>query len=772
MFGMSMRRLLLVGGAMSAAMLGQEAVAQDADAGGTLEEIVVTARRREENLQATPVAITAVTSETLERRNVVTLEQVARLAPNFNIYPTAGGIGSGGNYIRGIGYADPLPGQDNSIGIYVDGVIYGRNTISMMSLIEPDRVEVLRGPQGTLFGRNTTGGAVLISSHTPSDEFNGMAKASYGSYSAASFQARIDSGLLGDSGIKLSAAFQHRQRDGTFNATTRPRDKDPGAERNDAYWFKAVGSWDKFTATLAADYNDVRGYPAPLQVVAGTAAVQNLFALSPTLGGRNYPITNNPLYTLADGTSGEQRVWAQGVSLTLNYELNEHLSLKSISAVRAYRAHTPSAYGPTDFRANLGTAAAPRILSFEGLFSFPLRDQGQRQKSQELQLLGSAGDFEYVAGVYYYKETAWDASVQRLLNPTPLLEIVGPRLYRVGSKSIAGFAQVDYRPSFLDKKLELTGGVRWTKDNRDFAQTIPVVRSPSLETKNTSFLVSANYQWTPGLMTFVRYSTAYRAGGFNARAGATVDPIFRPEKLKSLEGGFKLDAFDQRVRLNGAAFYNKYHDLQTGFFVPPGVNNPAGNIAINADAEYNGFELELTAVPTRGLTLSASVGYVDREYTSFPKTLLAGGALNAGCMAVLGPTGGAVAQNCAKIAHFLNTPNKSADVSVTYALPASYGEWSFFASYSYKGKVYSATYNTPTDSPFFSVVNPKGYGLLSARVALSDIPLSGNVKGQIAVFGDNLTDKEYNNAGVDFVSYATKVFGTRRTFGVEAKVEF
>jgi iron complex outermembrane receptor protein len=177
MFGMSMRRLLLVGGAMSAAMLGQEAVAQDADAGGTLEEIVVTARRREENLQTTPVAITAVTNETLERRNIVTLEGISRLAPSLQVYQTSGGLGSAGTFMRGIGYADNIPGQDSPIGVYVDGVIAGRNGVAMMTLVEPQRVEVLRGPQGTLFGRNTTGGAILITSHVPSDEFSGMVKA-------------------------------------------------------------------------------------------------------------------------------------------------------------------------------------------------------------------------------------------------------------------------------------------------------------------------------------------------------------------------------------------------------------------------------------------------------------------------------------------------------------------------------------------------------------------------------------------------------------------
>src|SRR5262249_33100295 len=146
---------------------------------------------------------------------------------------------------------------------------------------------------------------------------------------------------------------------------------------------------------------------------------------------------------------------------------------------------------------------------------------------------------------------------------------VTPRVYTVESTSKAAFAQIDWRPAFLDKKLELSGGIRYTKDSRDFDQTQAIVRPEQLHTKNTSVLASANYQWTDGVMTYVRFSTGYRAGGFNVRAGAAADPTYLPEKIKAYEAGFKIDAFNRRLRFNGAAFYNKYRDLQVGQFVAP-----------------------------------------------------------------------------------------------------------------------------------------------------------------------------------------------------------
>jgi iron complex outermembrane receptor protein len=737
-----------------------------------IEEIVVTARRREENLQTTPVAITAVTSATLEARGVQSLVEISRIAPNMQIQDTPGSTGSAGVAIRGIAYGDNVIGQDSPVGIYIDGIPSNRVSTAVMDLVEPDRVEVLRGPQGTLFGRNTTAGAILITSHTPSDQFGGQVKAGYGTWNNQSFQARIDTGVFGDSGIKASFAYQHRSRDGSQNNLEQPRDKDPGAEKTDAYWFKVVGEWGALKATLTGDRTDQYAVPVMLQIVDAPVGLRNLFANSPNFGGNTLPITQTPLYTVSNyGTSGLQHVWTQGIAAQVEYQVADYLTLKSISGVRAYRRDDPANYGPSRLRVP-NTLAPASILTFNGAYGFNQREQGQRQFSQEFQALGTVGDFNYVAGLYYFKESAWDVGVTRLVAASATgatgFDSVTPRVYTVDSKSKAAFAQIDWRPSFLDKKLELSGGIRYTKDSRDFDQTQAIVRARKLDTKNTSFLASANYQWTDGVMTYVRFSTGYRAGGFNVRAGATADPTYLPEKIKAYEAGFKIDAFNRRVRLNGAAFINKYKDLQVGQFVAPSAAGGGGALTFNANAKYKGFELETVVVPVDGLTLTANVGILDPEYTQYPVAAGAGGVLSPGCSALSGTT---AFQNCAAVADVPASPHQTADFSAVYTFPAqSYGELSLAVDYSYRGKIEWGAY--AGTSPFKAAVAAKSYGLLGARVALSEIPLGNDARAELAAFGRNLTNEKYVTQGIDFVLFGTKNFGDRRTFGIEGKVEF
>jgi iron complex outermembrane receptor protein len=781
---LNLRRLLLASAALAAAGWGSCASAQatsspsaERSSATALEEIVVTARRREENLQTTPVAITAVSAEMLQARNVFTLAKISQIAPNMNIFQTSGSVGSAATFIRGIGYADNLPGQDSPIGFYMDGVAIGRLAVTMMELVEPQRVEVLRGPQGTLFGRNTTGGAILVTTHAPSDEFGGSAKASYGTHNNVRFQGRIDTGLIGDSGVKATFAYSHHQVDGYEDVVGRPRDQDPGAQRDDSYFFKAAGEWDKLTATFAADYSVTTGDPANLQIVDANANFRNLLALSPTYGGGAFTVTGTPQYKLANaGNAGEQRVWNEGLALTLNYELSDHLSLKSISSVRAYKAQTSSSYGPGDFRVNLGSAAVPRIVSFNGEYSVNPRWQSARQRSQEFQLLGDTGDFNYVAGFYYFKEGNWETGITRLaaaISPTQGFESITPRVTTVDSKSIAGFGQVNYKPEFLDKKLELTGGVRWTKDTRDFVQYLVLPqRSANLRTKNWSYLASVNYQWTDDIMTYGKFSTGYRSGGFTSRAVAPANPIYQPEKIKSWEVGFKAEGFDHRARLNGSAFYNKYRNLQVAAFQPPGATSSGGNTTVNANAKYKGFELEAEAVPIDRLTLSASVGYVKREYVNYPRALEAGIGVPSGCTPINNAAGVAVGADCASIASFQYTPSTTAAVGASYTFPKmSYGELTIRSDYSYMGKMESGTFILPS-TPFFNSVHQKAYGLLSARATLADIPLTGNSRGQISIYGENLTNKKYSLQGIDFGFFATKTFADRRTVGIEFKADF
>ncbi len=748
----------------------------DPTAATIVEEVVVTARRREERLQTAPVAVTALTADTLERRGIVTLEQVSRIAPSLQVFQTSGTLGTGSVYVRGIGYNDSAIGQDSPVALYLDGVPFARVSTALMQLVSPGRVEVLRGAQGTLFGRNTTGGAILISTHTSSDEFSGLVKASYGRFDAKTIQVRLDSGLLGNSGIKFTAAYQHRQQDGTVHTGNLPSHLDPGAENSDVYFFKANGAWQDLSAILSADYNEMDGVPPELQVVDATTAVRNFIANSTTYGGCVYTVTLAPAYNLpCAATGGQQHMVQYGAALTLNYHFSDAIGVKSITSLRAYkRKPDPAAYGPV-VRGNIGTIAAPQIATFNGLFHIYERAQSAHQISQEVQLLGTIGDFDYVGGLFYYSEVGRDLSNFRLpfvlANGTSASEIISLRQYTINSKSVAGFAQTNWRPSFVGKKLELSGGIRWTKDTRDFAQMLPLVRSGNLVSKNTSFLASASYRWDDDVMTYVRYSTGYRAGGFNPRAVAGVRTIFTPERVKTWEVGFKTEFFGKRVRLNGSAYYTKYRDLQVAQFIVPGTTTAGGTDQVNANARYQGFELEMQAVPIERLTLTAAVGYIDPKYSSFPGALTAG-AVNPGCNPILSSTGTTIGQDCAAIAAFTHFPRTTLDLSANYSLPPeSYGEWSVQVSYSYKSGNKWSAFNLP-NNPFQEVVATKPFGLIDARIALSRIPLRRGVEGRLAVVGQNLTDKAYNVQGIDFGTYGTISWGKRRTFLIEGTVGF
>ena len=189
-----------------------------------------------------------------------------------------------------------------------------------------------------------------------------------------------------------------------------------------------------------------------------------------------------------------------------------------------------------------------------------MREQHQRQFSEELQLLGKAGDFDFVAGLYYFNEHGRDFAETRLpfiLSGSLASSVNTFRQYSVESTSKAAFGQVSWRPGFLDRKFELTGGLRYTKDSRDFDQTRVLVRSVDLRTDNTSYLVSASYQLSDGLLAYVKHSTGYRAGGFNVRAVPPIDPRYLPENIKATEAGFKLDVFNRSLRFNAAAFHNR-----------------------------------------------------------------------------------------------------------------------------------------------------------------------------------------------------------------------
>src|SRR4051794_38601057 len=238
---------------------GQTAQATSATASDGLEEVVVTARRREEMLQTTPVSVSAISGATLDRLDIHGVEKIGNYIPNVATTATPGFIAGSAADIRGIGDHEVLITEDPPIGQYLDGVYVAGITTTNFDLVDVQRIEVLRGPQGTLFGRNTTGGAINIVTKTPSDDFGVQEKFTYGNYNQLVSRTELNTGQLGSSGLKAIIAFQHRQMDGYVNNVTRPPNKDPGAINSNALWFKLHGEWGALTADYSLDYNRLTG---------------------------------------------------------------------------------------------------------------------------------------------------------------------------------------------------------------------------------------------------------------------------------------------------------------------------------------------------------------------------------------------------------------------------------------------------------------------------------------------------------------------------------
>jgi iron complex outermembrane receptor protein len=430
--------------------------------------------------------------------------------------------------------------------------------------------------------------------------------------------------------------------------------------------------------------------------------------------------------------------------------------------------------GPANLTGRFGNTLATAVVrTVNGLFENPSRHVEQDQFSQELQLLGSLGNFQYVVGGYYFREDGSEDTLNNTVLVRPggqyALYIPSRAAYSIANKSYAAFGQLTWKPAFFASRLELTGGVRFTTDEKYLQQTFATARIGDQSYDNTSMLASVNYQWTDDFMTYARYTTGFRSGGFNTRATGSIAFAFQPEKAKTSEVGFKAEFFAQRLRVNGSAYYTDYSDLQVSQFL--GGTGGAGGTQINANAHYAGFELEAQAVPIDGLTLTGSVGYVDPKYDEIYFAAPPAGATAPGCTPGPIPT----LVNCANIARFIYVSDWTAAAGINYVLPAaSYGEWAVRTDYNYRSRRDYHSTNLAYLNPFGWTVGTPAYGLLSARVTLSDIRIAEQSRAQISAYVDNLADKKYVDSGIDFGSlgFGTAIFGARRSYGVELKASF
>ena len=736
---------------------------------GQLEEIVVTAERREANLQATPLAISAMTVDDIEQRGTTNISSLSAVAPNLTVNLTPSSSTSANIFIRGIGSGEPILTNDAPVSLYVDGIVVGRSTGAVFDLVDLERIEVLRGPQGTLYGRNTIGGAVNLITARPADEFRFQQKFTYGSWNQWQSRSTLDTGEWGDSGLRAKLAYVHQEQDGYVDDFTAASDRDPGAFELDAV--RVALGFDRdgpFRADYAFDYNDRDSTAPASQATVVRDDVLAFLNMSPSLGGAAPQVSRDRLEDLRLDDEGLITDKVTGHTLRLEFDLGGGTVLRSLTGYRKWE--NVNRGDELDGQAGiLGLTLDPRVLAPPPYFAFiptgiqtislftSSNEREQDQWSQEFDLIGSIGDrIEYVAGVFYFTEDAYERNPQfPTIVAQPLLPFAVPLQtlldYDHESDSSAAFGQVTYE---LNEQLSLTGGLRYTKDEKRLEQRAPATTVRDLEESFDQWNWSATLDWTASdqVMSYLRIATGYKAGGFNARSS---NAGFEPEDLISYELGMKSELLDRRLRLNAAAFYVDHDDLQVQQF--QAGSGGATSVTVNAGkAHYMGVEAEFEALLAERLTLSGALGYIDREYDEF---------------LILDPASNAIV-DVADSARFTYAPDTTANVALRYDFPRfDLGQFSGRIEYNYRGKVYF--YPTVVGTPVHEQIAGDGRGLLDARLTLAEIPI-GSAEASVALWGKNLTDEEYRVHGIDFgaLGFATNVYGEPLSCGVDFTITF
>jgi iron complex outermembrane receptor protein len=643
-------RIALAASVAFGALLASPAAAQDASDGDTAvseevageQPIVVIARKREERLLDVPIAVTAMGDEQLEKLGANDLSGVQGAVPNTNIVQGRGSSSSANFFIRGIGQPDALQTFDPAVGVYVDGVYLSRIQGALLNLFDVERVEVLRGPQGTLYGKNTIGGAVNVVSKKPDlNDLTGEASFTYGRFDEITAKGYVSAPLAPGS-IALSLAGIYDDRDGIV--TDPLTGKDYNDRNNLAGRAILRGSFDAVEMLLSADYTRQRtgltlGCATTPQIgfdYNATFTALTPFTIAPASDCENYDYRASTSFTGDEG----QKLTHWGLSGTVNVDLGGPFSLTSITA---FRKLSP------DFFIDIDATTAQTGDVFVGV--------RQKQFSQELQLKIDADRLAGVFGLYYLNENvrshqeAYANSYLRYVG-TPLDFI---RYIDDSQKldSYAAFGQLTYD---LTDALSLTAGLRYTSEKKQYhrlttallsSPVFPAVQVPSsFEFPNdlpapfdtvdhVTFeawtpMVSASYKPTANTLVYASASRGFKSGGFNGRVNGladatlevdgktTVVPYFAPEKVWTYEVGAKGSFLNNRVTLALAAFHSDYQDFQAR--VGGGNTGVTGGSfpVINAGKmSIEGIEFEATVKPWRPLTLLASVGYLDADYQEF-----------------------------------------------------------------------------------------------------------------------------------------------------------
>jgi iron complex outermembrane recepter protein len=640
-----LRRFGLVAGASAIAMsLATPAFAQDkpADEVDATKDIVVTAQFREQKLQDTPLSITAVDSALLESRNQTDISQIAKQAPNVTLNAMGGAYGSSlGASIRGVGQFDFNPAYEPGVGMYVDDVYYATLTGGIFDLLDLERVEVLRGPQGTLTGRNSIGGAIKLFSKKPTADTSGYVSLTGGSRKRYDIRAGANFALTDGVYARISGVYKHQDGyvDQIDYGCAKPGNPEgilafPSTPSNcvmsklgEVNYFGVRGALrfepsDSFDYTITTDYSYENRANAAEVVTQTTPALANALCGAYCTYASFYLTGNTPPPGLSiPGPWGQvaqgyfmpntTKFEGWGISGNGKFTLSDSINIQSITAYRSYR----QIWGTDD-----------DFNPFPGKSAGGFNDLTFRFFSQELRLnakLGSIGDLT-VGGFYSDQKSVYFTRQDiRYIAPGLNFQFMGND--PVNADSRAGFGTVILHPS---ESLTLTGGLRYTKEHKDytfvrknydgtvsyFLGALDGVKA-TYDGSRWDWRVSADYRFSPAVLAYATVGTGFKGGGVTARpfdAAQALNGSFGPESVTAYEIGLKTDLFDRKLRLNVAGFINDYKDVQLPLITCAslGSNAPCGARQNAGDGKIKGLEIEMFAHPVEGFDIDASVSHL------------------------------------------------------------------------------------------------------------------------------------------------------------------
>ncbi|MFN8625227.1 MAG: TonB-dependent receptor [Candidatus Binatia bacterium] len=766
-----------------------------------IEEIIVTAQKREENIQETPISMTALGAGALQDRNIRDVTDLGEAVPALRIGSGMSSVSSLAVTIRGLAEGAPDPAFNTKVGLYVDGAYLSGVAGNNLDLEDIERVEVLRGPQGTLYGRNTIGGAVNFITRKPTEERSITLKTDVGNYETFNGRVTFNVPLIGKNGFYQSDAL------GTISLR-----ETVGYKTHDGYWRNALpsGAPPQPQPSGAADYNNLNRvynwtalrwrplnditvdysfeyhryrnnevatpltyvYPGsvvslPTLTVPNVGTIPNPLYILPYIQKNRPSVVPNNALLMHDGKlhpprdDGYQRLHI----LTGAWDVGEvgplgTVQLKSISSYRSFLYQTDG-----DFD---GTPVA-------------VADFGQNVDvqtwSQELQWVGTAPRFHYVVGGYYFGQNS--AMTQQAVLFAGQVNV--PFKNWGKTESYAAYGQAAWTLPVLSDRLTLTGGLRFTQEqiHMDVVSgqlLYPSAMLPGYKASagkafggihgngapGISPMGDIAYQWTDDLMTYVRVSRGFTGGGFNG-SGATPEffQSFRPETLWAFEGGFKSQWLDNRLRANADGFFSRYQDMQ---LLESRASPGGGALAIPANAERAeiwGMEFEGTAILFRGLEANLGYTFVAPTYTNWTDL-------------VVDPVTGQILgrENVGEKRSFPYTPNHQISTGLTYtAPPTNTGTFAAHIDVYWQDQVYFTPIN---ETPGAQANKGWAYAVLNGRLAYNGIPLQ---KGSldIAVYGRNILDRKYRVHGLDLgpgLGLAQNAYGDPRTFGIQLTYSF